>query len=118
MEILMRTFECFWILCQETIHDMFVCVPRVLGHLTTRRVLVTEWIDGRSPRDLGVGERRDLAQKATRCLAMQLMTRGLVHCDPHEGNLLAMPDGRMALLDFGMMAQMRADHVAAARSVQ
>ena len=43
---------------------------------------------------------------------MQLMSSGFVHCDPHEGNLLGLPDGRVALLDFGLMAQMRTDHQA------
>ena len=42
-----------------------------------------------------------LAGVAVRCLAMQLMTHGFIHCDPHEGNLLSLPDGRVALLDFG-----------------
>merc|ERR1719387_3003337 len=51
-----------------------------------------------------------LAKTATRCLAMQLMTDGFIHCDPHEGNLLSLPDGRVALLDFGLMAQMQTDH--------
>jgi len=46
-----------------------------------------------------------LARTAVRCLAMQLMTGGFIHCDPHEGNLLATKDGKVALLDFGLMAQ-------------
>ena len=41
---------------------------------------------------------------------MQLMSDGFIHCDPHEGNLLGLPDGRVALLDFGLMAQMRTEH--------
>ena len=48
-----------------------------------------------------------LARTAVRCLAMQLMTGGFIHCDPHEGNLLATKDGKVALLDFGLMAQVR-----------
>ena len=48
---------------------------------------------------------------------MQLMTAGFIHCDPHEGNLLALKDGtgRVALLDFGLMAQMRLESDRAAR---
>jgi ubiquinone biosynthesis protein len=34
---------------------------------------------------------------------------GLVHCDMHEGNLRFLPDGRAALIDFGFMAEMRAE---------
>ena len=63
--------------------------------------MVTHWIDGTPPRALGPERRRDLARTAVRCLAMQLMSDGFIHCDPHEGNLLGLPDGRVALLDFG-----------------
>ena len=73
-------------------------------------MLVTEWIDGVPPRELPPSRRQELAKRAVRCLAMQLMTEGFIHCDPHEGNLLALPDGTLALLDFGLMAQMRTDH--------
>ena len=59
-----------------------------------------QWIDGTPPRDLAPTERQRLARIAVRCLAMQLMTDGFIHCDPHEGNLLALRDGRVALLDF------------------
>jgi len=89
---------------------MGVIVPTVLPALTSQRVLVTEWIDGVPPRELPTSERQDLAKTAVRCLAMMLMTEGFIHCDPHEGNLLSLPDGRVALLDFGLMAQMRSDH--------
>ena len=85
-------------------------VPKVINELTSTRVLVTEWIEGVPPRDLPPKERQDLAKRAVRSLAMQLMTDGFIHCDPHEGNLLSLPDGRVALLDFGLMAQMRVDH--------
>ena len=78
--------------------------------LTSPRVLATEWIDGTPPRSLPDAERQALARTAVRCLAMQLMSDGFIHCDPHEGNLLGLPDGRVALLDFGLMAQMRRDH--------
>ena len=84
------------------------CVQGLLKEST--RVLVTEWLDGVPPRELAAAERQSLAKVAVRCLAMQLMTDGFIHCDPHEGNLLALRDGRVALLDFGLMAQMRTDH--------
>jgi predicted unusual protein kinase regulating ubiquinone biosynthesis (AarF/ABC1/UbiB family) len=36
----------------------------------------------------------------------QLLEFGFFHADPHPGNLFAMPDGRMAFIDFGMMDQL------------
>ena len=72
-------------------------VPSVRSDLTSPKVLVTEWINGQPPRDLPPSERQNLAKVAVRCLAMQLMTDGFIHCDPHEGNLLALPDGKVRL---------------------
>ena len=37
------------------------------------------------------------------------MTTGLLHADPHRGNLLKTPDGKLALIDFGMVADIDAD---------
>ena len=34
-----------------------------------------------------------------------MLDSGFFHADPHRGNLLRTPDGRLAYLDFGMMAQ-------------
>ena len=93
--------------------ELGVVVPAVVEHLTSTRVLVTEWMDGVPPRELPPTARAALASTAVRCLAMQLMTHGFIHCDPHEGNLLALRDGRVALIDFGLMAQMRLDHMEA-----
>ena len=76
-------------------------MPEVVGELPSARVLVTHWIDGPPPRELAPARRCELARTAVRCLAMQLMSDGFIHCDPHEGNLLGLDDGRVALLDFG-----------------
>jgi predicted unusual protein kinase regulating ubiquinone biosynthesis (AarF/ABC1/UbiB family) len=38
------------------------------------------------------------------CSLQQLLEHGFFHADPHPGNLLALPDGRLAYLDFGMMS--------------
>ncbi|KAI5411701.1 hypothetical protein KIW84_056685 [Lathyrus oleraceus] len=39
------------------------------------------------------------------CSLRQLLEYGYFHADPHPGNLLATPDGRLAFLDFGMMSE-------------
>jgi aarF domain-containing kinase len=38
------------------------------------------------------------------CLS-QLLESGFFHADPHPGNMLRTPDGRLAILDFGLMTQ-------------
>ena len=105
-----RHIQRFERLYDERLTELGVLVPTVVDGLTSRRVLVTHWIDGTPPRQLSAERRKQLARTAVRCLAMQLMSDGFVHCDPHEGNLLGLADGRVALLDFGLMAQMRCDH--------
>ena len=40
--------------------------------------------------------------------SLQLLETGLLHADPHPGNLLRTADGRICILDFGMMTQVRA----------
>jgi len=95
---------------KKQLKTLGVVVPEVVDELSSTRVLTTEWIDGVPPRDLEPLQRQALAKTAIKCLAMQLMTDGFIHCDPHEGNLIALPDGRVALIDFGLMAQMRTDH--------
>ena len=105
-----RHIQRFERLYGDRLSELGVLVPTVVEELTSQRVMVTHWIDGTPPRSLSAARRQQLARTAVRCLAMQLMSDGFIHCDPHEGNLLGLDDGRVALLDFGLMAQMRTDH--------
>ena len=45
----------------------------------------------------------------------QILVHGFVHADPHPGNVLVTDDGRLALIDLGMVARRRADHAGPAR---
>ena len=84
----------------------FVLVPDVLTRLSSRRVLVTELIEGARFEEV---KRRD---DATRDRFGEIVFRfyfGLVKYlrrasgDPHPGNYLLLPDGRVGFLDFGLM---------------
>jgi len=83
-----------------------VRIPAVFHDLTTRRVLVMEWLDGVSVRDiaaideLGV-DRRELAEDLLRCMLQQMLVDAQYHADPHPGNVMVLRDGRLALIDFG-----------------
>eukprot|EP00198_Chlamydomonas_reinhardtii_P004341 XP_001693677.1 predicted protein [Chlamydomonas reinhardtii] len=46
-----------------------------------------------------------LVEVGVRCSLEQMLEEGFYHADPHPGNLLRTPDGRLAYLDFGMMGQ-------------
>lgn len=80
-----------------------VRVPSACTSLTRRRVLVMEWVDGEKGPWKGQAG-LDMVSIGLRCSVDQLMKTGLFHADPHRGNLLKTPDGKLAFIDFGMMA--------------
>lgn len=88
-----------------------VKVPAIYWHYTSTRVLTLEWINGfkltdtQSIREAGL-ETDELIQVAVQAGLQQLLEHGFFHADPHPGNLFAMPDCRMAYIDFGMMDQL------------
>jgi predicted unusual protein kinase regulating ubiquinone biosynthesis (AarF/ABC1/UbiB family) len=88
-----------------------IYVPEIYWDYTARRVLTMEWIEGTklTQIDAIVAQGIDataLIDVGVQCSLRQLLEHGFFHADPHPGNLLAMPDGRLAYLDFGMMSQM------------
>ncbi len=86
--------------------DSEVRIPAVFHDLTSRRVLVMEWLDGVSVREteaidaLGV-DRLELAEELLRCMMQQMLVDAQYHADPHPGNVMVLRDGRLALIDFG-----------------
>jgi len=86
-----------------------VFVPKIYSDLTTRKVLVMEWVDGFRLTDSASLERynldrRKLVETLVQCSLRQILENGFFHADPHAGNLLACEDGRLCYLDFGMMS--------------
>ena len=88
--------------------DGYVSVPKVDWERTSQRVLTTEWIDGRSltnPGTLSPEQRIDLANRVTRGFLACALDHGFFHADLHEGNMILTPDGRLVLVDFGIMGR-------------
>jgi hypothetical protein len=83
----------------------FLVVPRHLKEMTGRRVLTQQWIDGRPMKSLTNEEQLKMVQWGVECSSAQLFRTGLVHADPHEGNMLYTDDGKLALLDFGLICR-------------
>ena len=92
------------------IQDIYV--PQIYWEYTGRRVLTMEWISGIKLTNLpaiqeaGIEATR-LVEIGVECSLRQLLEYGFFHADPHPGNLLAMSDGRLAYLDFGMMSEIK-----------
>ena len=87
-----------------------VHVPTIYWNASTSKVLTMEFIHGTKVIDLEEQIRRDIdPAKVNRLLIKtylkQLLEDGFFHADPHPGNLLVMPDGRLAFFDFGMVGR-------------
>ncbi len=87
-----------------------VLVPGIYPQYTGRRVLTMEWIEGIKLTELDELKRRGIdpthvIEVGVQCSLRQLLEHGFFHADPHPGNLLVTPDGKLAYLDFGMMCE-------------
>ena len=84
-----------------------VLVPKVYDDYTTRKLLVSEWIDGVKLSQCDPAEIKDLIAIGQECFLVQLLQAGFFHSDPHPGNLIRPHDqsrARLALIDFGLVA--------------
>jgi len=93
---------------KEILKNTDVYVPHVYLNMTTRRVLVTEWVEGEKLSSVEPEIIKDLILPAQEAFLTQLLKVGFFHADPHPGNILLMdsPKGnaRLALIDCGLVA--------------
>lgn len=87
-----------------------IVVPAPVVGYSTSRVLTMEYIDGQKIAALSPLRRidldlRPLADELFRAYLKQILLDGFFHADPHPGNVLVTGDGRVALLDLGMVAR-------------
>ncbi|KAF8031326.1 hypothetical protein BT93_D0498 [Corymbia citriodora subsp. variegata] len=87
-----------------------ILVPDIFWDYTSGKVLTMEWITGVKLNELDALERHglkvlDLVSTGIQCSLRQLLESGYFHADPHPGNLLVTPEGRLAFIDFGMMSE-------------
>jgi len=85
-------------------------VPEIDWRRTARRVLTLEWLDGIKLNDrealIEAGhDCNQLAGTLVRAFLRQAVVDGFFHADLHHGNLFALPDGRIAAIDFGIMGR-------------
>jgi predicted unusual protein kinase regulating ubiquinone biosynthesis (AarF/ABC1/UbiB family) len=78
-------------------------VPRVVEPLTRRFVLVLEYVQGRKLSETDAST-SGLADELWRAYLKQILVDGAFHCDPHLGNFLLESNGKLVVLDHGMLA--------------
>jgi ubiquinone biosynthesis protein len=95
-----------------------IMVPEIDRQLSTQKLLVMEWLDGvpilsaqltgKNHGDDIHQERQAITVLCFRAFFQQYLVDGLFHADPHPGNLFYLNDGRVAVLDCGMMGRLDA----------
>ncbi|MCY1030580.1 AarF/ABC1/UbiB kinase family protein [Corallococcus sp. BB11-1] len=95
-------------------------VPQVIVDRSARRVLTLELLEGQTLKDWVTTSpdndaRFRVARQLIRATYGPFLDAGEIHADPHPGNFMVMPDGRMGLLDFGSIKRFSPGFVAANR---
>src|SRR6266700_2439695 len=88
--------------------------PSVYSDYTSRRVLTLSFVHGRqlekvSRAELNGLDSRTIAKDLLSAYLKQIVIDGAFHCDPHPGNIFLADDGRLALMDFGMVGRFDSD---------
>ncbi|KAL3506345.1 hypothetical protein ACH5RR_031727 [Cinchona calisaya] len=86
-----------------------VVVPKTYHKYTSRKVLTTQWIEGEKLSQSTASDVGDLVNVGVICYLNQLLDTGFFHADPHPGNLIRTPDGKLAILDFGLVTKLKDD---------
>lgn len=86
-------------------------VPQPVDDFTTSRVLTMDYVRGRKVTTIGPLARLDmegaaLADELFAAYLHQVLVAGFFHADPHPGNVFLTDDGRLALLDLGMVGRL------------
>src|SRR5260370_38688763 len=97
-------------------------MPTAVPELSTERLLVMDYIEGIKITDREALEQagispREVARLLNDLYADQMLHLGILHADPHPGNLLVQPGPRLVLLDHGLTAPLAPSLVDALRKM-
>ena len=91
-------------------------IPKIYWHLTNSKLLVLEWLEGKQILEADVSRpatEQAISQRKTeitrilfRSFFQQIYIDGFFHADPHPGNIFYLDDGRVALIDCGMVGRL------------
>lgn len=84
-----------------------VYAPKIHRQHTTRRLLVTEWVEGFAPDRITLQpeEAKKIARMGGESIFHQIVVTGFFHADPHPGNMLITADHRICFIDWGQAGQ-------------
>lgn len=84
-----------------------VYAPKVHRDLSSRRILVTEWVDGFAPDQITLSpeDARKVARLGGESIFHQIVGTGFFHSDPHPGNLLITAEQKICFIDWGQAGQ-------------
>lgn len=90
--------------------DGYLAVPEIDWSRSSKRVMTLDWIDGvpltdTRALDKAGADRSELAIKITRGFLAAALDYGFFHADMHEGNLMYGKDGKLWIVDFGIMGR-------------
>jgi predicted unusual protein kinase regulating ubiquinone biosynthesis (AarF/ABC1/UbiB family) len=96
--------------------DKRIVIPRMHETYVTERILVMDYIHGAKITDASQFSAWGVTPESVVEILIdtylkQILVHGLVHVDPHPGNLMVLPDGRLCFLDFGMMSELQKNDV-------
>lgn len=91
-------------------------IPKVYWEISSSKILVLEWLYGQQLLDADLSEpqslkttqerRQEITSLLLRAFFQQYYIDGFFHADPHPGNIFYLKDGRVALLDCGMIGRL------------
>jgi len=82
-----------------------VVIPSNYPQYTSRRVHVAEWVEGEKLSQSTADDVGALVNLGVITYLTQLLESGFFHADPHPGNMMRTVDGKLAILDFGLMTE-------------
>jgi ubiquinone biosynthesis protein len=93
-----------------------VHIPATWPALSTRRVLTMEFLDGVKVTDVAAPRAWEIdpvavAEIGTAVVISSIFEHGFFHGDPHPGNFFVMRDGRLGVIDFGMMGSLDRERI-------
>jgi len=86
-----------------------VVIPKNYREYTSRRVHVAEWIEGEKLSSSSASNVGALVNLGVITYLTQLLEFGFFHADPHPGNMMRTQDGKLCILDFGLMTEITDD---------